>query len=75
MFSPALDDAIFGSNIMEQEIPMGWNVLLASALGISNVPPLITVPSGAVTMVGTWQIAQPILVKIISQSFAASISA
>jgi hypothetical protein len=41
-------------------------ILFASAAGTVNAPPLILVPSGAVVIEGTWQIAQPTLANTAS---------
>ena len=38
-------------------------VLFPSAGGTVNVPPLITLPGGEVTMLATWQTAQPMAPK------------
>ena len=40
----------------------------------ANVPPLITVPVGAVVMEATWQVAQPICVKICCPACASGVA-
>ena len=43
-------DAIAGANVMEQEVAEGVNDLVPKASGMVKVPPLITVPAGAVVI-------------------------
>ena len=50
----------------------GWIILLPSASETSKNPPFNGVPAGAVTMVGVWHPAQPMLWKIFSPAIVLS---
>src|SRR5215210_1838309 len=50
-------------------------ILSPSAGGTVNVVPLITVPVGAVVIVGVWQLAQPIEVKSEAPAWALVVAA
>src|SRR6185295_2529098 len=50
-------------------------ILSPSAGGTVKVPPLTTVPAGAVVIVATWQIEQPIEVKRFAPAIASGVAA
>src|SRR6185312_9374438 len=51
----------------------GWMILLPSASGIVNWPPLTLVPGGAVRYVGVWHVPQPMFLKIVSPARTADV--
>ena len=57
-----LHDAIAGLDIVKQEIAVGVDDVVAQSFGKTvNMPPLMTVPGAAVTMVPMWQVLPPTL--------------
>src|SRR3954453_4991375 len=50
-------------------------ILSPRAAGTVNLPPLITVPTGAVGIVGVWQVAQPIETKRFEPAMASDVAA
>src|SRR5215203_7530838 len=50
-------------------------ILSPSAAVTVNLPPLNTVPAGAVVIVGVWQLAQPIWTKSVAPDWAAAVAA
>src|SRR5262245_31559597 len=50
-------------------------ILSPSAGGITNLPPLTTVPAGAVVIEVRWQLAQPMLVNRFAPATASAVAA
>src|SRR3954462_5217720 len=50
-------------------------ILSPRAAGTVNLPPLTTVPAGAVVMVAVWQLGQPMLVNRLAPATASAVAA